>query len=150
MVTRREWLGITVGAGATLAMTPRLLSALQQGTLIQRAIPSSGERLPVVGLGSAYSFSDVARREDVEALREVIKTLVEKGGKVLDTAPGYGASEEVSGRLASELGVSNKIFWATKVNVASVTFSCTLTRKRRAQASTCTFIEVRPMLSTSV
>jgi aryl-alcohol dehydrogenase-like predicted oxidoreductase len=118
MVTRREWLGITVGAGATLGMTPRLLSALQQGTLIQRAIPSSGERLPVVGLGSAYSFSDVARREDVEALREVIKTLVEKNGKVLDTAPGYGASEEVSGRLASELGVSNKIFWATKVNVA--------------------------------
>lgn len=118
MVTRREWLGITAGAGATLAVTPRLLEALQQGQLIQRAIPSSGERVPVVGLGSAYSFSEVAAGQDVEALREVIKTLVEKGGRVLDTAPGYGASEDVCGRLASELGISNKIFWATKVNVA--------------------------------
>jgi aryl-alcohol dehydrogenase-like predicted oxidoreductase len=74
--------------------------------------------VPVVGLGSAYSFSEVAAGQDVEALREVIKTLVEKGGKVLDTAPGYGASEDVCGRLASELGLSTKIFWATKVNVA--------------------------------
>ena len=118
MVSRREWFGMTFGAGATLALAPRLLEALQQGQLILRAIPSSSERVPVVGLGSAYSYSEVARSEDVAALREVIKALVDKGGKILDTAPGYGASEEVSGRLAGEIGASNKIFWATKVNVA--------------------------------
>jgi aryl-alcohol dehydrogenase-like predicted oxidoreductase len=118
MVTRREWFGMTLGTGATLALSPRLLAAIQQGQIIQRAIPSSGERVPIIGLGRAYTFSEAARREDVEALREVIKTLVEKSGKILDTAPGYGASEEVCGRLASELGVSSKIFWATKVNVA--------------------------------
>jgi hypothetical protein len=50
MINRREFFGITVGAGATLALTPELLRALQQpgGKLIQRAIPSSGEKLPVV------------------------------------------------------------------------------------------------------
>ena len=60
MVTRREWLGITMGAGAAvgaaLGATPRLLAALQaslpQGRLLERAIPSSGERIPVIGLGS--------------------------------------------------------------------------------------------------
>ena len=52
------------------------------------------------------------------ALREVLKTLIEQGGTVFDTAPCYGASEEVAGRIAAELGVTNKIFWATKVNVA--------------------------------
>ena len=122
MITRREWLGIAVGAGASLGATPRLLAALQaslpQGQLLQRAIPSSGERIPVIGLGSSATFSQVARSEDVAALREVLKTLAERGGRVFDTAPSYGASEEVAGRLANELGIQNQLFWATKLNVA--------------------------------
>jgi aryl-alcohol dehydrogenase-like predicted oxidoreductase len=72
----------------------------------------------VVGLGSADSFSRVARSEDVSALREVLKTMTDMGGTVFDTAPGYGASEEVAGTIAAELGITDKIFWATKVNVA--------------------------------
>ncbi|HUP46221.1 MAG TPA: aldo/keto reductase, partial [Thermoanaerobaculia bacterium] len=48
---------------------------------------------------------------------EVMKTMVENGATVLDTAPSYGASEQVAGNIARELGVSEKIFWATKVNV---------------------------------
>ena len=55
---------------------------------------------------------------EVAAIREVFKTFVEQGGTVFDTAPGYGSSEEVSGRVAAELGLTEKIFWATKVNVA--------------------------------
>ena len=47
MLSRREWIGVTVGAGAALALHPRLLRALQQGQLIQRAVPSTGELLPV-------------------------------------------------------------------------------------------------------
>ena len=117
MLNRRDWLGMTLGAGATLALHPRWLLALQQ-PLITRAIPSSGERLPVVGLGSSATFSSVARGPDADVLREVLKTMVEKGGKVFDTAPGYGASEEVAGRFAYEGGLTSKIFWATKVNVA--------------------------------
>lgn len=118
MLSRRQWVGITVGAASALALDSRLLRALQQGQLIRRAIPSSGELVPVIGLGSAASFSQMARSEDRAALREVIKTMVDRGAKVFDTAPGYGASEQVAGDIAHELGVTNRIFWATKVNVA--------------------------------
>jgi aryl-alcohol dehydrogenase-like predicted oxidoreductase len=118
MIGRREWIGFTMGAGSALALNPRLLDLLRQGQLIQRAIPSTGEMVPVVGLGSAATFSQKARREDLDALTDVIRTLVDRGGKVFDTAPSYGASEEVAGSIANELGVSDRIFWATKVNVA--------------------------------
>lgn len=117
MLSRREWLGITLGAGSALALNPRLLQALQQGQLIQRAVPSTGEMLPVVGLGSSATFSRVARSEDVAALRDVIRAMVDGGATVFDTAPSYGASEQVAGDIANELGVADKIFWATKVNV---------------------------------
>jgi aryl-alcohol dehydrogenase-like predicted oxidoreductase len=118
MVSRRQWLGITLGAGATFALNPRLLRALQHGEILQRAIPSTGEMLPVIGLGSSATFSQLARREEVDALEDVISTLIDRGAKVFDTAPSYGASEQVAGDIASDLGVANQIFWATKVNVA--------------------------------
>lgn len=116
MLTRREWLNLTLGTSAALAFDRAHLWA-QQPT-ITRAIPSSGEQLPIVGLGSSATFSQVARSEDVTALRDVLKAFTDQGGTVFDTAPSYGASEEVSGRLAAELGITDKIFWATKVNVA--------------------------------
>lgn len=118
MINRREWIGITAGAGAALGLTPRLLRALQQGQLLKRAIPSSGEMIPVIGLGSSATFSQVARSDEVSALREVFQAMVGKGASVFDTAPGYGASEEVASRIVNELGVADKMFWATKVNVA--------------------------------
>lgn len=119
MVTRREWIRLTAaaGAGAALSLNPRLLAAIQRNELITRAIPSTGEQLPLVGLGSSATFSSVARSEDVSALRDVLQALVENGGTVFDTAPGYGASEEVAGDIANELGIQERIFWATKVNV---------------------------------
>jgi aryl-alcohol dehydrogenase-like predicted oxidoreductase len=91
---------------------------MAQPRLITRPVPSSGEALPVIGLGSSATFSQVARSEDVAALREVFHTMLERGATVFDTAPGYGASEEVAGRIAGEGGLTEKIFWATKVNVA--------------------------------
>jgi aryl-alcohol dehydrogenase-like predicted oxidoreductase len=121
MISRRRWIGVAAaGAGAALALDPRLLRGLPvwQKELITRAVPSTGERLPIVGLGSSATFAQVARTEDVTALREVLGTMVEHGGSVFDTAPSYGASEEVAGRLAQELGITDRVFWATKVNVA--------------------------------
>src|SRR5687768_14255550 len=99
MLSRREWLGLTLGTGAAVALDQgqppaRVLAALQSQKLITRAIPSSGERIPIVGLGSSATCSRVARSADVGALREVMRTLVEQGGAVFDTAPSYGASEE--------------------------------------------------------
>jgi aryl-alcohol dehydrogenase-like predicted oxidoreductase len=86
--------------------------------MIQRAIPATGEMLPVIGLGSSATFSQVARGEETAALTEVIRTMVDQGARVFDTAPSYGASEQVAGDIANALGVADKIFWATKVNVA--------------------------------
>jgi aryl-alcohol dehydrogenase-like predicted oxidoreductase len=117
-MNRRQWLGLTAGAGAALALNPRLLSALGTKELISRAVPSTGELLPVVGLGSSATFAQVARSEDYSALRDVLRTMTERGGTVFDTAPGYGASEQVAGDIAAELGISDSIFWATKLNVA--------------------------------
>ena len=118
MLTRREWLRITAGAGAALSLNPRLLEALQSQSVLTRAIPSTGERLPAVGLGGANTYSRVARAEDFDTIAGVLQALVDGGANVLDTAAGYGASEEVSGRVAAELGIADRIFWATKVNVS--------------------------------
>lgn len=124
MISRRNWLRGTLGAGAALALSPRMVQslaaqarALQPGMLIKKAIPSSGEMLPVIGLGSSATFSQVARSEDLSALKEVLQTMVDRGATVFDTAPSYGASEQAAGDIANELGIQDRIFWATKVNV---------------------------------
>src|SRR5215204_1488729 len=108
MINRREFFGITAGAGATLSLTPQLLRALQQpgGKLIQRAIPSSGEMVPVIGLGRGWSPS-----EDPAAVKETVKTLVADGGRVLDTVHGGPPVRQLVGTIANELGIQNKIFW---------------------------------------
>jgi aryl-alcohol dehydrogenase-like predicted oxidoreductase len=119
MITRRQYLKMTLAAGAALTLPGGLLQAATgRGELITRAIPSSGERLPVVGLGSSATFAQVARSEDVSALREVLFAMVEHGGAIFDTAPSYGASEEVTGGIVNELGINDRVFWATKLNVA--------------------------------
>jgi aryl-alcohol dehydrogenase-like predicted oxidoreductase len=105
------------GAGGLLALGPRAALA-SEARLITRAIPSTGERLPIVGLGSSATFARVARSEDASALRAVLEQMVKVGGTVFDTAPAYGASEEVAGRIAQELGIAKQLFWATKLNVA--------------------------------
>ena len=117
-LTRRDWLRLTAGGGAALALTPDLLASLARQEVLARAIPATGEMLPVVGLGSSATFSRVARNEDVSAISAVLQTFVDNGGTVFDTAPGYGASEQVAGDVANDLGIQERIFWATKVNVA--------------------------------
>ncbi|HYD53418.1 MAG TPA: aldo/keto reductase [Gemmatimonadaceae bacterium] len=112
MVSRRDFLGITLGAGATMALSPALLRALQQSgaALLQRAIPSTGEKLPIVGL----SFSNHVSCADHAALREVFKTFVDHGGRVFDAMHGNAASEQFHATVAAELGVQNKLFWSTR------------------------------------
>jgi aryl-alcohol dehydrogenase-like predicted oxidoreductase len=113
MINRRDFLGLTLGAGAGLALTPERLRALQQtgGKLIQRAIPSTGEMLPVVGL----SFSNHPSCADHAALKEVLKTFADNGGRVFDamhvSAP---STEQFHITAANELGIQNKLFWSTR------------------------------------
>jgi aryl-alcohol dehydrogenase-like predicted oxidoreductase len=116
MLTRREYLALTAQAGAALAL-PQALFA-QAGPLITRPVPKTGEQLPIVGLGSSATFSQIAGAADVDAIKSVFSAMLEQGGTVFDTAPGYGASEEVAARAVNELGVRDRLFWATKLNVA--------------------------------
>ncbi len=118
MLTRRDYLRNTLLLGAASVLPAGLLQAFETSQLIRRSIPKTGEKLPIVGLGSAATFRSAAHRDNQSALRRVIETLVDNGGTVLDTAPAYGASEAVCGQIARAAGITEKIFWATKVNVA--------------------------------
>ena len=95
MYTRREWLRLTAAAGTALAIHPRLLQA-QDAPMITRAVPSSGEELPIIGLGSSATFSRVARSDDVSALRGV---LTARGGAAAGRSRGgYGFRPIPAGR----------------------------------------------------
>ena len=118
-MNRRTWLQTALATASTTALPNAWAQALAgSGPLLTRAIPSSGQRLPIIGLGSSATFAQVARSEDQEALKNVMAKMVELGGTVFDTAPSYGASEEVAGKIAQDLGIAQKLFWATKLNVA--------------------------------
>jgi len=118
MLTRRDYLKYSALLGAACALPGGLLQAFDSKNLITRAIPTTGEKLPIVGLGSSATFKKVAQSDDFSALKDVMQTLLDNGGTVFDTAPSYGASEKVSGQIARGAGTTDKIFWATKVNVA--------------------------------
>ena len=84
-------------------------------TPITKPIPSSGEKLPVIGLGTWQTF-DVGSTAAARApLEDVLKTFVELGGYVIDSSPMYGRSETVVGDIAAKLGVLKGLFVATKV-----------------------------------
>jgi diketogulonate reductase-like aldo/keto reductase len=84
-------------------------------SILTRQIPSSGETIPAVGLGTWQTFDVGASAAEREPRREVLRRFVELGGRVIDSSPMYGAAETVVGELASELGVLDKLFVATKV-----------------------------------
>jgi aryl-alcohol dehydrogenase-like predicted oxidoreductase len=104
MINRREFLGLTAGAGAALTLPPELHRALQQGKLIQRAIPSTGEMLPAV------SFSP-QEESDNAGMKAILKTLLDNGGKVVDVL--HGGAEQAARTAAAELGIQDKFFWTT-------------------------------------
>ncbi len=110
MIDRRKFLGIAAGAGASLTLTPELLRALQQsgGKLIQRAIPSTGEMLPVI------SF-DPAQESDNAGMKEILRALLDNGGKVIDFP--HGGGEDVARTAAAELGIQDRLFWTTPLSV---------------------------------
>ena len=120
LYSRRHVIKLGLGAGAALALGPNLARGavlpFQEGQLM-KTIPSSGERIPAVGLGTASSFSQAARTPEEQAeLREVVRLFTELGGSLIDTAPTYGTSEVVLGELIREIGNAGEIFMATKLS----------------------------------
>ncbi len=84
-------------------------------SLIKRAIPSSGEKLPVIGLGTWRVFDVGTSQPERAPLEEVLSVFVERGARVIDSSPMYGRAEEVIGELTTKLGIQSSLFLATKV-----------------------------------
>lgn len=118
MLSRREYLSLTAASCAALTLRPALVCAQPRGSVIKHRIPSTSEELPIVGLGTSASFQRLANAGNTDAIAGVIQTLFDNGGTVIDTAPGYGSSEELAARVVDQLGLKDRAFWATKLNVA--------------------------------
>jgi diketogulonate reductase-like aldo/keto reductase len=103
------------GTAAGLLLPVDARSATESSTMLTRIIPSSGETLPVIGLGTWRAF-DVDLTSDIRRqLEEVLSLFVKLGGRVIDSSPMYGRAEEVIGELTAALGIREKLFLATKV-----------------------------------
>lgn len=111
-MTRRRATQIIGGASAGLAFGAISLRAAESA-LIQRAIPSTGEKLPVIGMGTSRTF-DVGPGER-KALADVLQAFARGGARLVDSSPMYGRAEEVVGDLANQLNLRDSLFLATKV-----------------------------------
>src|SRR3989304_7072407 len=112
-LSRRELLKAGIGVGASLFLPAGSLLAKERA-VIQRKIPSSGESVPIIGIGTSRRYQGTTEAERAQ-LREVLRQFKGLGGKVIDTAPAYGNAETVVGDLVAELGIRDSLFIATKV-----------------------------------
>ena len=111
------------GARLTRRALLRLMAAATAGPvpagasppILERAIPSSGEKISAVGLGTWRTFDVGGGAGERAPLRDVLKAFVDLGGRVLDSSPMYGTAESVAGDLAADLEITERLFLATKV-----------------------------------
>jgi aryl-alcohol dehydrogenase-like predicted oxidoreductase len=119
-MNRRQFLKVasTAVALTLLNQPPLAASQTQPTTILKRPIPSTGEQIPAVGLGTWQSFmpSDPNEAKELAPLEEVLQSFFDLGGRVVDTAPAYGHAEQVIGSLAKKLGITTDLFIATKVS----------------------------------
>lgn len=113
-VGRRSALRLTLAAGAA-ALVPATARSAKVERMSTRPIPSSGEALPVVGIGTWQTFDVGPSAAERAPLTEVLRLFFESGGKVVDSSPMYGRAEAVSGDLVARLGARDRAFLATKV-----------------------------------
>ena len=122
-VTRRQFTNLflaAVAAGASLNLPVVNQSMAQPGSpLTTRPIPSTGEALPAVGLGTAAVF-DSAETATLQNARAVVRALIDNGGQLIDTASTYGDAERILGDVIGPAGLRSKLFIATKLESADV------------------------------
>lgn len=110
--SRRDVLRLAAGTAAA-ALIPRTFASAPLQHM--RKIPKTGESIPAIGLGSWQTFDVGSAAAERSAQREVLKLFADQGGRVVDSSPMYGESESVIGDLAADLGLTRKLFLATKV-----------------------------------
>lgn len=124
----KQGIALALASGTAGLMAPPLWAAGSEsasasssggtaaGETLFRKIPASGESLPAVGMGSSRTFNANTNSADqMGPLRQVLSSFYQLGGRVIDTSPMYGRSEAVLGKLAADLQITDKLFWATKV-----------------------------------
>jgi aryl-alcohol dehydrogenase-like predicted oxidoreductase len=119
--SRREVVqaGVFAGVGASLSSISNIVMASDKPpAVITRSIPSTGEKIPVMGIGTNRFGTS-----DYDEVKAVLNRMHEIGGRVVDTAAMYGRSEEVIGKALGELNLRDKMFIATKFNAAGVGFA---------------------------
>lgn len=119
-ISRRELLGAGLATSAALGLRSASAATtpeLSRLPLITRTIPSTGEQLPAIGLGT-----DKFRTSDRDAIQAEIKRMHELGGKVIDTAAAYGDSEALIGEALASVGLQGKLFIATKLTAGGFGF----------------------------
>ncbi|MDH3421247.1 MAG: aldo/keto reductase [Gammaproteobacteria bacterium] len=114
MLTRRRFIGETAGLGIAAGVLSRLVDA--QAVVPRRAIPTTGEELPIIALGTYRTFNVGSSSAELEPLRAVTQRFFELGGRIVDSSPQYGPSEAVFGDVLRQISdVPRDMFVATKV-----------------------------------
>ena len=118
MPTRRTFLTSATTGALILGSTSltQLASAAAKGEILKRKIPSTGEWIPAIGMGTSGSFQIPADSAEYQALKEVLKVFFAGGATLIDTAPTYGNAEDNLGPLLSEGGFAKQAFIATKLS----------------------------------
>ena len=104
-----------MAAATAAALAPPGITAAEEKQMTARKVPSSGEEIPVIGMGSSDTFDVGDNASSLNGLRGVLRSLVDGGGRVIDTSPMYGRAETVLGDLIHDLGLGPKLWYATKV-----------------------------------
>jgi aryl-alcohol dehydrogenase-like predicted oxidoreductase len=110
---------IKAGLGAALLLCSRDAFGQLQ-SLIQKKIPSTGESIPIIGLGTARRYEEIKTDAEKIPLGETIRQFKALGGKVIDSSPSYGTAEAVVGELVENLKVRDSLFLATKVSLRNI------------------------------
>lgn len=109
-MTRRELLRAGVAAGVVAALGTNVRAQTPSGPLLTKPVPATGQRLPVIGIGT-----NAFRRSNLDSLRPLLSRFHELGAQVIDTAAMYGDSESVIGQALADLGLRKQMFLATKL-----------------------------------
>lgn len=119
MIDRRSFVAQAVAGSCLMSVMPALFSAAgaaMPGSMLKRKIPSSGEMLPAIGMGTSGSFEVAAGSAEYEALKEVLKRFLAGGAALIDTAPTYSNAENILGPLLADADARSKVFLATKLS----------------------------------
>ena len=121
MSTRRQFLSQSTAAlaGSTLlgaSSWSSLAAAASERTMLKRTIPSSGESVPAIGMGTSGSFEITPGSPEYTALKEVLKRFFDAGATLIDTAPTYSNAEDILGPLLADAKLRPKAFIATKLS----------------------------------